>query len=171
MTVIKTLLIIVVVVIIGLLGFIYSGLYNIAADEPHWGVTRRMLATAREQSIQTRMDKVVVPANLTDSERYRRGAQSYASMCEVCHLGPGIKPTPVHEGLMPQPPDLAKVAAHHSPEYLFWTTKHGIKLTGMPAWGETHSDEELWDIIAFLEKLSQMTPEQYSQLASNGHGH
>lgn len=172
MAVIKTLLVVVIVVILGMVGFVYSGIYNVAADEPHSAVTRWLLMTARKQSIKTRMDRVMVPADLTDSERYRRGAQAYAEMCEGCHLGPGIEPTPFHKGLNPEPPELAEIAPQRSAQYLFWTVKHGIKSTGMPAWGETHGDEELWDIVAFLEKLSQMTPGQYAQLSSsNGHEH
>jgi hypothetical protein len=64
---------------------------------------------------------------------------------------------------------------HHSPENLFWITKHGIKMTGMPAWGETHGDEELWDVVAFINQLGQMTPQQYQELThasgESGHSH
>lgn len=170
MTVIKTLLIAAVVIIVGFVAFVYSGVYNIAADEPHSAFTRWALQTTRVQSIEMRKGKIPVPANLNDPERFHRGAQEYAEMCEGCHLGPGVKPTPVHEGLKPEPPDLGKVAEARSPQYLFWTIKHGIKLTGMPAWGETHGNEELWDIVAFLEKLPQVTPGEYAQLSSRGQG-
>jgi len=42
--------------------------------------------------------------------------------------------------------------------------KHGIKITGMPAWGVTHSDKPLWDVVAFLQKLPELTPDQYRTL-------
>ena len=35
--------------------------------------------------------------------------------------------------------------------------KHGLKMTGMPAWGVTHNDELLWDVVAFLRKLPELT--------------
>jgi hypothetical protein len=47
------------------------------------------------------------------------------------------------EVLYPPSPDLAKAAALYSPAELFWIIKHGIKMTGMPAWND-HSDDELW---------------------------
>lgn len=45
--------------------------------------------------------------------------------------------------------------------------KHGIGATGMPAWGATHSDELLWDIVAFLRKLPELTPDQYQALVKS----
>jgi hypothetical protein len=48
---------------------------------------------------------------------------------------------------------------------LFWIVKHGIKMTGMPSWGN-HSDDELWTTVAFLEKLPGMTEQDYAKLAA-----
>ena len=164
MSVLKTLLAVVIVFVAGMVLFAYSGVYNIAADEPHWSATRWLLETTRSQSIARRDDSVNVPADLADTARIRRGVQSYGAMCQICHLGPGVKPTPLHEGLNPKPPQLVKEVAHHAPENLFWIVKHGIKMSGMPAWGATHGDEELWDVVAFLKQMEQMTPQQYEQL-------
>jgi hypothetical protein len=53
--------------------------------------------------------------------------------------------------------------------------KHGIRMTGMPAWGPTHSDAQLWDLVAFLARLPELTAEDYRRLAEgsadDGHGH
>ena len=51
-----------------------------------------------------------------------------------------------------------------APEELFWVIKNGVKMTGMPAWGPTHSDAKLWAIVAFLEKLPQMSAQQYQEM-------
>jgi mono/diheme cytochrome c family protein len=45
--------------------------------------------------------------------------------------------------------------------------KHGIKATGMPAWGVTHDDELLWDVVAFLRKLPDLSPDQYQALVKS----
>jgi mono/diheme cytochrome c family protein len=45
--------------------------------------------------------------------------------------------------------------------------KHGLKMTGMPAWGVTHNDEQLWDVVAFLRKLPELTAEQYQALVKS----
>jgi mono/diheme cytochrome c family protein len=49
--------------------------------------------------------------------------------------------------------------------------KHGIKMTGMPAWGVTHDDALLWDVVAFVRKLPELTPEQYKTLVKNAPKH
>ncbi len=45
--------------------------------------------------------------------------------------------------------------------------KHGVKMTGMPAWGVTHNDEILWDVVAFLRKLPDLTADQYQTLVKS----
>jgi mono/diheme cytochrome c family protein len=49
----------------------------------------------------------------------------------------------------------------------FWVVKKGIKMTGMPAFGPTHDDEELWGIVAFWRRLPGMKPEQYKEVVES----
>jgi hypothetical protein len=56
----------------------------------------------------------------------------------------------------PSPPGLDHAAEHLTTAELFWVTKHGIKMTGMPAWGVTHDDEALWPVVAFVRNLPDM---------------
>ena len=65
---------------------------------------------------------------------------------------------------MPEPPELQETVEEWKPAELFWVIKNGVKMTGMPAWGPTHSDEKIWAIVAFLEKLPQMTADQYEEM-------
>jgi cytochrome c5 len=174
MTVLKTLISVVVLALVALLLFAYSGIYNVAADEPHLSVTRWFMETVRRNSVERRDDSITLPAGWDSQQRIEQGAKSYATMCQVCHLAPGVEPTPVHKGLNPHPPRLSEEVHHHSPENLFWIIKHGIKMTGMPAWGVSHSDEELWDIVAFLKKLPELSAQEYKAIVQNspsGHGH
>lgn len=169
MIVVKT-LIAAVIVLIAALVFIYSGIYNVAADEPHLGITERVFQTVRIKSIEARTDNIVVPDDLRSAERIRRGAQGYAAMCQECHLAPGVEPTPLYEGLNPKAPVLNHAVAHGT-EYVFWTIKHGIKMTGMPAWGVTHGDGELWDITAFLHELPKLSAAEYAALTEGAEAH
>ena len=77
--------------------------------------------------------------------------------------------------MRPKPPDLSKAASLWSDAELFWIVKHGIRMTGMPAWGD-HSDDELWVTVAFLQELVEMSPQDYAKLvaasrAQGGHHH
>ncbi|GAA3977221.1 cytochrome c [Allohahella marinimesophila] len=163
MTAIKAILGLLIVVVIGIVGFAYSGLYNVAADEPHFGVTRWLLNTTMARSIAVRDDDIVAPDNLESSARIDRGAQMYARICAGCHLGPGVDPTAIHVGMKPQPPRLKEHIEHHAPANLFWIIKHGIKMSGMPALGLTFDDNQLWDLVAFLQTLPELDAQQYRQ--------
>lgn len=92
-------------------------------------------------------------------------------MCAACHGAPGVERGALGKGMNPEPPDLAAEAAEWSDRELFWITKHGIKLAGMPAFGVTHSDEEVWGIVAFLRRLEHISPEEYRRMAAEADAH
>jgi mono/diheme cytochrome c family protein len=99
------------------------------------------------------------------------GAAEYDDMCSGCHLAPGQEKTEISKGLYPSPPELSR-GNDLNPAEQFWVLKHGIKMTGMPAWGSTHEDNLLWDIVAFIQKLPALSPEQYQALVkSSTEGH
>src|SRR6476659_9583129 len=142
------------------------GSFNVAADTPHSQPVFWLMNTVRERSIAVRAAGVAVPSELTDSKRIASGAGQYAAMCSSCHLAPGMKRTEIARGLYPRAPELRR-KAELTPAEQFWVVKHGVKMTGMPAWGVTHNDELLWDVVAFLQKLPELTPEQYQTLVKS----
>ncbi|HZP07713.1 cytochrome c [Methyloceanibacter sp.] len=157
--------------LIGLAAIIvHAGVYNIAADTPHSQPVFWLLNTVRQESIAARAARVVVPSDLADPKRISRGAGQYAEMCSGCHLAPGMKRTEISWGLYPRAPELRR-GTDLTPAEEFWVVKHGIKMTGMPAWGVTHDDAMLWDIVAFLRKLPELTPDQYQDLVKSAPSH
>ena len=154
------------VIVAGVAFALYAGLYNVAADIPHTGPVFWLLETVRERSIAVRAADVVVPGDLADAKRIASGAGQYAEMCSFCHLAPGMKKTEMSRGLYPRAPELRRVS-DLTPAEEFWVVKHGLKMTGMPAWGVTHDDELLWDVVAFLRKLPELTADQYQALVKS----
>lgn len=154
-------------VAIGAAAFIYLGVYNIAADEPHTPAVYSVLERLRNQSIQAHARGISPPADLASAQRVSVGAGLYGEMCSGCHLGPGVERSEMSQGLYPQAPELAKVAQRLTPAQQFWIIKHGVKLSAMPAWGKTHPDPLIWDMVAFVRKLPGMTPEQYKALVAS----
>jgi mono/diheme cytochrome c family protein len=78
------------------------------------------------------------------------------------------------QGLNPKPPQLALV--RRAPGEQFWIVKHGIKMTGMPAWGLSHSDAKIWELVAFLQKLPELSAVEYRTMTARAeapaeHGH
>lgn len=150
------------------LAFVYSGMFNVAADEPHWDVTVRVMAAVRDRSVAVRAAQLTAP-NLADPELIALGAEHYSAMCAGCHLAPGMAETELNRGLYPKPPDLSQ-HADHSPAESFWIIKHGLKMSGMPAWGVTHDDDSIWGMVAFLQKLPTLDLAGYVALTEDADG-
>jgi mono/diheme cytochrome c family protein len=149
---------------------IYAGLYNIAADVPHAQPVYWLFEAVRDRSIAAGARDIVVPNDLNDPNRISRGAGQYADMCSGCHLAPGMKRTEISRGLYPRAPELRR-KTDLTPAEQFWIVKHGVKMTGMPAWGVTHEDKLLWDVVAFVRKLPELTPDRYETLVKNAPKH
>ena len=149
----------------------YGGFFNMAADDHHWGMTAGMIETMRDRNVARQAGDVVVPKNLGDEKLIANGASEFAEMCTGCHLAPGTTDTEMRTGLYPQPPNLAQQGARRSAAEQFWIVKHGLKMTGMPAWGLTHDDARIWSMVAFLQKLPSLSPGQYRELTESGEGH
>ena len=167
--VVGTLILAAAVVVLAGVAYMYSGLYNVAATAPHNALSRWVLQTTQKNSVQTHAEKVGPPPQLS-AEKLRHGIEHFADTCVQCHGAPGVKRGELGKGITPTPPDLAEVAAEWSDQELYWIIKHGIKFAGMPAFGPTHSDEELWALVAFLKQLPETTPEQYAQMVAELRG-
>lgn len=143
--------------------YIWSGLYDIGADAPHWKPTHALLETLRDRSIQMRSANLAMP-DLDDPQRILKGAGQYAAMCTGCHLAPGMRDSEIRPGLYPQPPNLSRQRV--DPRAAFWVIKHGIKMSAMPAWGGSHDDATIWSMVTFLRQLPGMTPAQYQAIVA-----
>jgi mono/diheme cytochrome c family protein len=164
-------LLVLVVAVVGAGVYIWSGAYNIAADDPHWPLIEGLMDTVRDRSIAAQASDVVAPA-LDDDSLIRTGAGNYDAMCVGCHLKPGVERSEASAGLYPAPPNLARRRTDDAAR-AFWVIKHGIKMSGMPAWGKSMEDEHIWGMVAFLRRLPDMSPERYREMvaASVGHSH
>ena len=153
-------------------GTVYFGVINVGADVPHSTTIHALLETARQRSITVRTRDIEVP-DLSDTGLIRSGAGNYDAMCAGCHLSPGVESTELSENLNPAPPDLTDADRKHEPARDFWTIKHGIRSTAMPAWGKSMADSYIWGLVALLEQLPALTPMEYQALvaASDGHQH
>jgi mono/diheme cytochrome c family protein len=164
-TVAVTLLVLLVLAI----GYAWSGAYDVGADAPHSRPVHAMLETLRERSIATRSDDLA-PPDLTNEELISSGAGNYDAMCVGCHLAPGMNETELSKGLYPQPPNLSRVVIDDAAE-AFWAIKHGIKASGMPAWGTSMEDAYIWNMAAFLQVLPGLDAAEYGAMVARSGGH
>lgn len=145
---------------------IYSGFYNVAADAPHTQFVYWLADTVRDRSVATRASGIKLPPDLESPQRISAGAGLYAEMCSGCHLAPGMEKTEISQGLYPRAPELAQ-STDLTPAEEFWIIKHGIKMSGMAAWGKTHNDTLIWDMVAFLQKLPALSPVEYKAVVKS----
>jgi mono/diheme cytochrome c family protein len=161
----KTVLVIAATLAAGVIGaalFIESGFYDIGADDHHTKIVLALIEQLRERSIEVR-SRSIEAHYVSDPARIAAGAQHYAALCVSCHLAPGVTKSDIRPGLYPHPPNLAQEDVQAA-QRAFWIIKHGIKMSAMPAWGKTLDDPEIWDIVAFVRKMPEMTAESYAQL-------
>jgi len=157
-----------VAAVAGFAGFVWSGAYDVGADSPHTRPVHALLQTIRGRSIETRASRLSVP-DLSDPARIAQGAGNYDAMCVGCHLAPGTRDTELSRGLYPAPPNLSQSPV--DARAAFWAIKHGIKASGMPAWGRSMEDDYIWGMVAFLQKLPALDAAEYRALVASSSGH
>lgn len=127
--------------------------------------------TLANGALHARIDKempknVPIPAN---EDNYKAGAQVYREHCAVCHGTPGQDQSAIAKGMFPRPPQLfkGKGVTDDEPGETYWKVANGIRMTGMPAFGKSLSDTQMWQVtllLAYADKIpdsvkQSLTPE------------
>ncbi len=141
----------------------YSGIYNVAADAPGIPPLEWLLATTSENSVPVHAKGIRAPARLTDQQALA-GLKIYRETCVYCHGAPGQDPGDIGKGLNPEAPYLPDVTGGFSSAELFWIIKNGIRMTGMASYGKVRDDGEIWSLVAFVQRMQKMTPDEYKQM-------
>jgi mono/diheme cytochrome c family protein len=160
MKLVVTLAVLVLLAALGAAFYVFSGAYSVAAVPVERGFIEQNLARISDKSVARHAAGIAVPP-LNDPAAIRLGAAHFRDMCVTCHGAPGVKPTEIGQGLNPHPPNLVHSAGDMAPNEMYWIIKNGIKMTGMPAFGPTHDERDLWAMVAFIEQLPKMSPEAY----------
>jgi mono/diheme cytochrome c family protein len=152
-------------IIVALSAFIWSGIYNIAADVPHWGVTFWILDQARIRSVAFH-SRGINPPPLNDKTLVHKAFPYFHETCRHCHGAPGQERNSFAQGLYPNPPPLTLDDVHKGlgDAEMFWVVKNGFKMTGMPAFEKIHTDNQIWAIIAFVRNLPNIYPSDYDAM-------
>jgi len=145
------------------LAAVYAGAYNVAATQPHSDFGRWLFGTTMENSVRRHAAGIAVPDGL-DGGAVEEGFRHYTDNCAGCHGAPGVEPGEVGRGLTPEPPDLQQAAERWSLAELYWIIRNGIKMTGMPAWAPSHTDEQIWQLAAFVQALPRIGPADYQEM-------
>lgn len=145
-------------------GLLLSGVgFRTGANQPHsklfaWAVHRTMLNSVRRHA------RADAPRLNPDRSTLLDGMRLYEQRCIACHGGPGIARAQWASAMLPTPPYLVGASARWSHAELYTLVHDGVKMTGMPAWGEVYTPEEIAKIVALVEAIPKMTPDQFEAL-------
>ncbi|EJE51751.1 cytochrome c2 [Acidovorax sp. CF316] len=143
---------------------VYLGLYNVAASEQHFKPLYQLLETAMHQSVKLRARTGVDEPPPFDEAMVLRGAGCYRDQCLQCHGGPGVPQGDIGKSMQPLPGPLVDAARRWSAREMYWLTRHGIRMSGMPAWEHRMDEEELWSTVAFLQRLPDLDVAAFRQI-------
>jgi cytochrome c553 len=156
------------IALFGLALLALSGVIDVAANVRPFALTEWLWHVGVRQSVTLRSIGMEVPP-LDDPAMVRRAAGHYELVCATCHGSPARPPATFARHLLPKPPELIRqMDRWRPPARVFWTVKHGIRHTAMPAWPDQLRDDEVWDMVAFLRAMPDIAPDAYRALSGHG---
>jgi len=150
----------IMVALTGGYALVNSGLIPANADAKPGRLETWMAGTSLDATLNRLAPKEQNPVALTD-QNLIEGVRLFAENCAVCHGSAkgDTSASPIAKGLYQKPPQLASDGVEDDPEGdSFWKIKHGIRLTGMPSFGYTLKDEQIWTLALFLKHMDKLPP-------------
>jgi mono/diheme cytochrome c family protein len=136
-----------------------------AHDEPS-AVEAFVARTARSLAVPASYRDLTNPSPPTQ-ENLREGLEHFADHCAVCHANNGSGDTPFGRGMYPKPPDMRQAVTQDKTDgEIYYIIQHGIRLSGMPAFGEKGQtdDQSTWNLVHFIRHLPKLTPDELKEM-------
>lgn len=94
-------------------------------------------------------------------ESLAEAREHFVAHCSTCHGLDGRGDTPIGRNLYPKAPDMTDAETQRLTDgELFYIISNGVRFTGMPAWGGEDSPQSIWELVAFIRRLPQLSPEE-----------
>jgi len=130
-----------------------------AKDEPS-ALEKTVARAVRNLSIPADAKQAKNPVPATP-ENLAGGREHFADHCATCHSNDGSGDTEMGRNLYPKPPDLRLPQTQNLTDgEIFYIIQNGVRLTGMPAWAESHEDDDNWKLVLFIRHLPNLTPDE-----------
>jgi len=140
--------------------FLTGGLWGLSrftlSALPEPGSAETYLASkAKHWLIRSGSNRIAIPAPPADlKSSIEEGEKLFGTECAACHGLDGHKPTDAGRWMYPRSADLtSRDVQEYSARELFWIVKNGIRLSGMPAFGEVETDERIWNLAHYVQTL------------------
>lgn len=149
-------------IIIGVAGFaagayvyVHHGYFDMRADRAASRIEHIYMRGAMDKYADRYAPKMSNPVAPTDPNLVD-GIRLYKNNCAVCHGALEQPSSKVGAGFSPPAPQFLKEAPDMPENQNYWIVKHGIRMTGMPAWDKVLSDTDIWKLTTFLGQMKNL---------------
>ncbi len=148
------------IVVIFLAGIFYVrlGFINPRADIPISSLDKAIAMPSLDAAVDRRAPEVRNPLPPTDATLFA-GMKVYQANCASCHGDIARPHGTFAEAFYPRAPQFLEDTPDMPENQNFYIIQHGIRFSGMPAWKQTLSDSEVWQVTAFLSHIDKLTPQ------------
>lgn len=138
--------------------------HGISARTPSTATERILARTARHFAVPISARNMPNPVALSPGV-VAEGRGHFADHCASCHANDGSGKTEIGESLYPKAPDMRGADTQRLTDgEIFYIIKNGVRLTGMPAWGDEHDDADNWKLVHFIRHLPNITPGEIEEM-------
>ncbi|MCY0998375.1 c-type cytochrome [Myxococcus sp. MISCRS1] len=138
-----------------------------ARDEPS-ALETKVARAARSLSMPAGAREVNNPLVPVPWQALADARAHWGDHCAICHAADGSGQTPIGQGLYPRAPDMRAAPTQDlSDGELYWIIQNGIRLTGMPAWGQAHDEvgnNDSWALVGLIRTLPRLSPEEFDEI-------
>ena len=135
-----------------------AGLFPVAATSEPSALEARVADLFVRRSLARAAAKVVVPAAPQEDTTLLAGMRTFRRNCAGCHGKFGARSRWGTTSFYPRVPQFAEQGSTLGPAEMFVAVKHGIRGTGMAAWEANLSDDEIWTVVWFLQRMRALPP-------------
>jgi mono/diheme cytochrome c family protein len=145
--------------LLALSAFLYLklGYLDMRADIGPSRLESRWAMSFLDASVDRRAAEQKSPVEATEANLIE-GIRLYKTNCALCHGSPGHPEKSFGHPFYPPAPQFMEDAPDMAENQNYYIIKHGIRWTGMPAWGSILSDQQIWTLTTFLRHMDKLPP-------------
>jgi thiosulfate dehydrogenase len=134
------------------------GFVNPRADIPENGFERSLAMPALDASVDHRASNLKNPIQPTEANLIA-GIKIYQANCASCHGDIRRRQSMFADALYPRAPQFMEDPPDMPENENFYIIEHGVRLSGMPAWGKILNQQQAWQLTTFLKDMDKLPPD------------